>query len=110
MSEEQESEEAPAMMSYKDLVERMKGQSSYYSKVPGKEETLRHPVPRDSGPVGLKAKHPTHSNLFKRLGAISGVPPRSVNDSIMASWMTATLTAASSINTSNGMYCMSHCT
>ena len=102
ISDEDFDESYPKMNSYQDLVERMKKQGSYHGDPGGKEETLRHPVPRDSGPQGLKAAHPTHTNLFKRLGAISGMPPRSVNDSIMASWMTATLTAASSKNTSNG--------
>ena len=54
-------------------------------------KTLEHPHPLDVGPASLKADLLSNGDIFERLGAISGVPPRSVNDSIMTSWMTATL-------------------
>ncbi|XP_060600144.1 uncharacterized protein LOC132753668 [Ruditapes philippinarum] len=53
--------------------------------------TLKHPEPLDTGPFSLKKIAPSNGEIFERLGAISGVPPRSVNDSIIASWTAATL-------------------
>ncbi|KAL4224023.1 Zinc ion binding [Mactra antiquata] len=53
--------------------------------------TLKHPEPLDMGPLSLKKKAPSNGEIFERLGAISGVPPRSVNDSIIASWTVSTL-------------------
>ena len=48
--------------------------------------TLQHPTPIDTGPSKLKSIKPTNGEIFERLGAISGILPPSVNDSIMASW------------------------
>ncbi|WAR01984.1 RC3H2-like protein [Mya arenaria] len=55
------------------------------------KSTLQHPAPLDTGPAKLKSNKPTNGEIFERLGAISGVLPRSVNDSILASWTTSAL-------------------
>ena len=103
-SSEQEgaSKDSCGMKSYKDLIERMKGQSSFSRDTDQREQTLEHPLPRDAGPPGLRATDPSQANLFKRLGALTGFPSGSVNDSIMASWMTSALSASSTKNNNSG--------
>jgi hypothetical protein len=63
---------------------------SEFNESSGYNSTLKHPEPMDTGPLMLK-QAPTNGEIFERLGAISGIPPRSVNDSIMASWTADTL-------------------
>lgn len=89
------------LRSYKDLIERMKRQSSLPVDLDQREQTLEHPLPRDAGPPGLRYSDSNQATLFKRLGTLSGVPPRSVNDSIMASYMTSALSASATKNNSS---------
>ena len=97
-TEEARLKQSTGMASYKDLIERMTQQSCPSSDHDPRERTLEHPVPRDAGPPGLRSTFVNQKGLFERLGALSGMPPSSVNDSIMASWMTATLSASETSN------------
>ena len=97
-TEEARLKQSTGMASYKDLIERMTQQSCPSTDHDNRERTLEHPVPRDAGPPGLRSTFVNQKGLFERLGALSGMPPSSVNDSIMASWMTATLSASETSN------------
>ena len=103
-AEETQSKESTGMKSYKDLIERMKKQSGVSNDISQRQQTLEHPLPRDAGPPGLRSSISDHTTLFERLGAISGMPPSSVNDSIMASWMTSALSASATRNNNHGKH------
>lgn len=54
----------------------------------------QQPAAFDPVTYNMQSTMPSNGEIFDRLGAISGIPSKSVQDSIMASWITSSLKAA----------------